>query len=311
VGSPRDWFRLTRLPLVATASGDAVACALLARGPGIAQGGDASFPSAARAIEDLLLLAATSALLYVAGMVGNDLADRRLDATIHPDRPLPRGRISPVTAALVALLAGAGAVALGGGRSGSREAVVASLGFAWLYDAFAKRWTVPGAVAMGLVRASNAAVGVVPLVRAGASPPWALAAPLLLGLYSAGVTTLSTAEGRPQRLPWRLFVARVLAFVAFAGCGVLSLLAANGMTVGAFVASGACLSILFARVPRPRPVPMQVLEMLLGFHWLEAILATGGFAGSAWPAQLGAVLVGYGLILVAMFSVHLLRASPA
>ena len=258
-------------------------------------------------MRDLALLAATSACVYVAGMIANDVADRRIDATIHPDRPLPSGRISPITAIAVALLAAAGAVALGGGPIGSRLTVGVALLAALLYDAGIKRSLVGGALAMGLVRAANAAVAVVPLVESGGTPAWALAGPALLGLYSAGITVLSTAEGRPHRAPPRLLFARIAAFVAFVGAGVLSVGAADGMTVGAVWAAGIALNVAFARVPKPRPVPAQVFEMLLGFHWLELILASGGFPGRDWVAQCGIFVAAWALVIVANLGVRALR----
>ena len=296
-----DVLRLVRAPLAPTAATDAIACALLARSPGLSAG------AAPLSVIDVLWLAATAMLVYVAGMAGNDLFDRTRDRTLHPERPIPSGKISAAAAAVLALLAAAGAVAIGGGPAGHRVAVVLALALALLYDAYAKDRLGIGCFAMGGVRAMNAVVGVAPLLLAGTTSPWALAAPFLLGLYSAGVTAHSTSEDRPQPYERRLLFARAAAFSAFAGAGILSLVGAGGVTLGAFVAPGFCLSIVFARVPRKAPVKAQVLELLLGLFWLDWILSTGGFPGSRWPEALGGFALAFGLIVSSQLAIRGLR----
>ena len=298
-----DWLRLTRLPLAPTTACDVVACALLARAPGFLTRGGAEALSAA----DALLLAATSVLVYVAGMTANDWFDRERDRTIHPERPIPAGRVHERAAFVLVFLSGAGAVALGGGPAGSRGLVAGALALALAYDGVAKRRLGTGCLAMGGVRACNAATGALPLVLVGATSPWALAAPLLLGLYSAGITAHSTSEDRPQPYARRLLFARAAALVAFLGAGVLSVAGSEGTTAGAFFAPAVCLSIFFGRVPRRGPVKGQVLELLLGLYWLDAILATGGFPGSRWPEALGAFVLAYALILGSQLAIRALR----
>ncbi len=267
----RSWLRLVRLPLAPTAAWDAAACLALAltfAGRGLGT------------VEPLgwILLVATSLLVYGAGMAANDLADRKRDANIAPDRPLPAGQIRPRSAlALVLLLAG-GAVALGGGPAGSREAVIAAVLFAAVYDFGTKRSLAAGAVTMGLVRFANASVGVVPLVLVGAAPPIALLGPAAVGCYAAAVTVLSTTEEVDSA--GRRVVTRVLAGLAFAVAGLLPWLAVGRPTLAVLVAFGAASSIAFARTPKPGPAKRQVLEMLLGLYFLSFCLATAGDAGS-------------------------------
>jgi hypothetical protein len=132
-----------------------------------------------------------------------------------------------------------------------------------LYNHVAKRRRVPGAIAMGSVRLANASTGVLPLVLAGATSPFALLGPLLIGLYSAGITILSTAEDRPGPATGRLWFARATAFVAYAGAGILACVGARSLSLGLFLAGAACPSIAFGRVPRRGAVRQQVLELLL------------------------------------------------
>lgn len=301
MAGPRDWLRFVRAPLALTAAFDAVACALLARGPGLGSG------AAPLGVRDALLLAATSVLVYLAGMGGNDLADRRRDRTLHPDRPLPSGRIAPAAALVVVLLLAAGAVVLGGGPAGHRATVAGALAAAAAYDLAAKRRVVPGAVVMGSVRALNAATGVVPLVVAGLASPLVLLGPLLVGLYAGGITFLSAAEDRPQREARARLVARGATVVAFGGGAALALLGADGVTFPALFAFPVVLSAVFDRVPRKGPVKRQVLEMLLGYYWLDAVLAGGAAPGSDWALALGALGAAYAAIVLSQLLVRALR----
>jgi 4-hydroxybenzoate polyprenyltransferase len=284
----RDWLRLVRLPLAPTAAFDAVACLALARAA-------AGLPVGTAAPLEVALLAATSLLVYGAGMAANDWADRERDRAIAPGRPLPSGRIAPGAALALALLLAAGALALGGGPSGSRAAVATALALAFAYDLLAKRFVVPGAATMGSVRAANGSVGVWPLVLSGAAPATALLGPLALGLYSAAVTLWSTTE--EDDAPARRVVARGLAAAAFALAGVASVLASGALTVGAFVAFGGVSSLLAARTPRPGPVKRQVLEMLLGLYFVSFCLASAADGGS-----LAAALAALGLALLLIWT---------
>ncbi len=78
-----DYLELMRLPNVFTAMAGAALGFLFVREPITAT--DAWL---------LVFLLASSSLLYVAGVVLNDVFDMELDAQQRPDRPLPSGRIS-------------------------------------------------------------------------------------------------------------------------------------------------------------------------------------------------------------------------
>jgi 4-hydroxybenzoate polyprenyltransferase len=296
----RDWLRLARVPLAPTAACDALACALLARAPGFARGG------AGRSLDAVAvgLLVATALLVYAFGMAANDLADRRRDATIAPDRPLPSGRISPAAALAFVLACGGLALALGGGPAGSRAAVGAALACAALYDGLAKRSAYGGAAVLGLARAGNAATAVLPLVLAGEASPWALVGPAAVGVYATGVTVLSTTEDRPARTAARTLVARVLAFVAFAAAAAASWAGAERPTIGAVLAGSVCLSVAFGRVPRPGPPKRRVLEMLLALYFLDAALATGATAPMVGFLALGAA---FALVWLSQVAIRALR----
>jgi 4-hydroxybenzoate polyprenyltransferase len=136
-----------------------------------------------------------SVCLYAAGMVWNDVADRRQDARLRPERPLPRGDVT--LRAAVAL--GAALIVAGLTLSPCRahHAVIAALVLA--YDFALKRAAVVGASTMGVLRALNLAVAwslAAPLDPA-AAPALAVAA-LCYAVYIVAVTVLGIFEDQPH-----------------------------------------------------------------------------------------------------------------
>ena len=300
----RAWLRFFRVPMAPTAAWDSAACLALAlTAAGRTLGGTAPL--------DWLVLALTSLALYAFGMGLNDLADRDRDARLAPDRPLPSGAIDPRRASVLVMGFGGLAVALGGGPMGFRPAAIAAVVFAALYDLALKRSAVGGAVSMGLVRFSNASLGVWPLVLGGRAPWWTLLAPVAVGLYSAAITVWSTTEdldvhaGARRRL-----LSRVLAISAFALAGVLPWIASERLTLGLFIAGGVISSLAFARTPRAGPPKRQVLEMLLGLYFLSMAIATGAEGGSM-PSSLVALAVALGLIYLSQRLIRALGPRPA
>ena len=85
------WLRLFRVPNLPTAPGDALVGAAF-----MMPAGGATLPQAFAAGVGVLLL-------YMYGLADNDLADAAADAENAPDRPIPRGEISP-RAVMVAML---------------------------------------------------------------------------------------------------------------------------------------------------------------------------------------------------------------
>lgn len=158
----------------------------------------------------LVVLVATSCLLYTAGMVLNDLFDIEVDLRERPERPLPSGRISLGRARLVGfgmLAAGvvagwtAGFVPTGTSAIAWRSGVVATSLAAGvlLYDGFLKK-TPLGPLGMGCCRFLNVLLG----MSAGAPTagealivgygPHHLAAAGGIGVYIVGVTLFARSE---------------------------------------------------------------------------------------------------------------------
>lgn len=290
----RHLLRLLRVPLAPTAACDSAACLLLALGA-------AGRPLDAVSPTQWAALAATSLCLYGYGMGLNDVADRERDRLLARDRPLPSGRLSLGWALCVVLLLGAAAAGLALWQ-GTLAAAAAALAAATAYNLQAKHRLVPAAVAMGLVRTANGALGVLPLVLSGLAPTWTLAAPLCIGLWSAGATVLSTTEESPS--PPRVRAARMLAALAIiGGCG-LGMLAAGRVTLPGALLAPSLLGLAAGRLPKPGPAERQVLEMLLGLYLLAGAVAAGA---DAFEVDLAAPIVAFVLIYLSQRMIFALR----
>jgi 4-hydroxybenzoate polyprenyltransferase len=122
--SIKPWLRFFRVPNLPTALGDAAAGASLAFA--VLAGEDAHGPPlsgeplhlhpgnplARAVVAAFLASAAAELLLYLFGLADNDIAGAKSDATLAPDRPIPSGAISLLSArvARAACLFGAAAV---------------------------------------------------------------------------------------------------------------------------------------------------------------------------------------------------------
>jgi 4-hydroxybenzoate polyprenyltransferase len=151
------------------------------------------------------LLLAASSMLYVGGVVLNDVVDRELDAVERPHRPLPSGRITLKAACWfggILLLAGmalgwTAALAVGELRTG----IVASLLLTCilLYNLWLKT-TILGPPTMGTCRMLNVLLGMSVSAGPFAAENWLVAGGI--GLYIAGVTWFARTEARrSNRLP--------------------------------------------------------------------------------------------------------------
>jgi 4-hydroxybenzoate polyprenyltransferase len=279
------YLRLVRAPAAFSALGDPLA-GLLA---------DGRVPTAGRAAR----LSAASALVYLAGMALNDLADRDEDARERPERPIPSGAVSPRAAAIVGgslLLAGVVAA----NRAGARWTGPALAGLVLAYDFGLKRSERLGPIAMGGCRALSLMMGV---EAARSRRRWTRRTPsrgvesaLLLGAYVAGLTLLARSEtgaarerelrggaalagaalvaaavrGAPGSIPWSAAAA------GLAGPAVARALrepapSTVGPAVAALIRAIPALDGALA-VPR-RPAPAVVLLSLLGLtRWGRSLI---------------------------------------
>ena len=264
------YLRLVRAPAVFSAIGDPLAGLLI--GAGALESG--------RGVR----LASGSALMYLAGMALNDLADRAEDARERPERPIPSGAISPRAAAIIGgtlLVAGIGA-ARGAGARVTGPALAALI---LAYDYKLKHSATLGPIAMGGCRALSLLMGVEAAGTRDATPR-GLEAAVLLGAYVAGLTLLARSEtgaarsaelrggaalaalallvaavrGGPASAPW------AAAVVAITGRAVMRALkdpgpATVGPAVGALIRAVPALD--GALVAGSAPVPARLLLSLL------------------------------------------------
>ena len=89
----RGWFQLLRLPHLFTVPGDPLIGFLFAGGL-----------MNVRGFAGIATVCFISSAMSLFGIITNDLADIQIDMTEHPDRPLPRGVISPRAASYAAQL---------------------------------------------------------------------------------------------------------------------------------------------------------------------------------------------------------------
>jgi 4-hydroxybenzoate polyprenyltransferase len=130
--------------------------------------------------------------LYGGGVVFNDVADAKLDKTERPERPIPSGKASVMSAGILAaclLLLGIGAAWQVSVLSGLIALSVAAL--AVLYDFWGKHQHLFGPVNMGLCRGGNLLLGV-SIVPAIVQEMWFLG--LIPVIYIAAITMISRGE---------------------------------------------------------------------------------------------------------------------
>jgi 4-hydroxybenzoate polyprenyltransferase len=263
--------QLLRLPNVFTAFADIAlaTCAALAVIPG--------WPAADFWVRVALLVPA-SGCLYLAGMVWNDVFDLDEDRRDRPFRPLPSGRVTVRTAAIlaaaltlagVALAAVAGAVVLG----------VALATAVLLYDSWLKR-TPAGPAAMATCRFINVLLGLSVVGEDLLDVDTRLHLAGVVGVYIVGVTWFARTEAAASSRRHLLAAAGVigLSFVLAlllraklppdSGTALFPyLLVGFGFLVGLPVARA-------VRSPGPKEVQAAVKRCVLGLVALDAVLAS-------------------------------------
>lgn len=204
----RAWLELTRGANLPTVWSNVLVGWLLA----VAAGANLS----GRSFAELGWVLLGASCLYTAGMFLNDAADAAWDAAHRPERPIPSGRVTALSAGLSGgglLLIGAAACHLGGPAAGAGSLVVASLVLA--YTRWHKSRPALAPWLMGACRAF------LPLLGFLANPPDAhagilpivLAHTLSLGAFTAGISLLARHEavdGEPGRLARSLPLLAVL-----------------------------------------------------------------------------------------------------
>ncbi len=194
-GRLMPWLRLVRVPNLFTVPGDPILGYALC-------GGDFS-----RA--EPYLVAAVSTLVYIFGLVTNDIADIEVDRKERPGRPLPSGQVHPTDAAVLACLCLAASAALAAlsGQGRPFYVLMAALCAAVLvYNFGLKRSRLLGPMLLGLCRTLSILLGAVAADRMlfGCNPLLLLAVISAAFFYVYGVSLAASGEMEPGRRPLSL-----------------------------------------------------------------------------------------------------------
>jgi len=267
----KAYLQLVRAPAALTVLGDTVAGAAAA-----------GTPLRGRR----LLLPLSSAAFYWSGMALNDWADRDLDATERPERPIPSGRISPERALAVAgglTAAGLGLAAAAGGRDAVTVAVPLAAAV-WAYDTVLKS-TAAGPLAMAACRALDVLMG------AGSTRArQALPAAAAVGGHTLGVTALSRGEvhgGSPATASSALAGTAVATMAAVGGRAPSVRHRLGALTAAALYSATVGKAQLAARQdPSAATVRQATMAGIHGMVPLQAALAArrGSLLGAALVA---------------------------
>jgi 4-hydroxybenzoate polyprenyltransferase len=225
-------------------------------------------------------LSAASAMLYLAGMALNDLADREEDARERPERPIPSGAVSPRAAAVIggSLLLGGVLVAHRGGARWTGPALAAMI---VAYDFQLKRSPTLGPAAMGACRALSLLMGVE--ASRGVVTGRGAEGALLLGAYVAGLTLIArgetgTAHTTELRAGAGLVAGALLATAVRGGTTSLAWSAAAATLAGPAVRRAVI-------APSPRTVGPAVGALIRAIPALD-----GAIADASGPAPAGVLL---------------------
>jgi 4-hydroxybenzoate polyprenyltransferase len=282
---------LLRLPNVFTAVADVVMGYLVA------------YRGELQSIENLGILIVVSMLLYLSGMVLNDVFDADVDARERPDRPIPSGRISLQAATAIGwgMLTTGLVVAwwLGYTANDWRPGAVASLLAACilLYDGALKR-TRLAPVVMGECRTLNVLLGMSLMLI-----PWGKAEILIavgIGIYIMGVTIFARTDAHISSRR-RLTVGLIILM-----SGVTHLAAVPWLTVHrpplvvilpgwyllwaalALIIGRRCAAAIFE--PSPKRVQAAVRHCIHSIIALDAAVCVG-YASSYWAFAVLSLLI--------------------
>jgi 4-hydroxybenzoate polyprenyltransferase len=272
--SPRvlAYLRLLRLPTVFTALADIFLGFLLTHPSLTSDEGPNPLPT-------FLLLCASSAGLYLSGMVFNDYFDRMVDAQERPARPIPSGSVSAEAALRLAgglMLVGLTAAAIVGPLSMGVAVVICGLVLA--YDGGLKK-TMFGPLVMGACRTGNVLLGasaVGSLFEFASQSRWPIAA--CLGVYIAGVTLFARQEATTSG---RIALTVAAGVINSGVVGLALYVNTNALLGHRLSAMGILAMILFTldrrlavaiAEPSPQHVQLTIKVLLLSLVMLDATL---------------------------------------
>jgi 4-hydroxybenzoate polyprenyltransferase len=241
----------------------------------------------------LLWLVLATIGLYAGGVVFNDVFDAELDRTERPERPIPSGQASVVSASLFgSLLLILGILAAWRVSIASLIVAVLVAACALLYDAWGKHQSWFGPINMGMCRGGNLLLGVsaVPAALAGV---WYIS--LIPIVYIAAITMISRGEVhggdkgiiRAAGLMYGLVILSIVLMAVFFSTDFWQVLPFLAL-LAYFILPPLFRAI---REPAPKLIGLAVKAGVLALIIMDAALATA-FAG--WL---------YGLLVLLLFPV--------
>jgi 4-hydroxybenzoate polyprenyltransferase len=226
-------------------------------------------------------LAATAALVaalsffYVGGMFLNDVFDRQADQRLHPDRPIPSGRVSVREASAVGgglLLLGEAALICAARAAGQTLAPVLASGAALallivLYDAWHKGNPF-GPLLMGGCRMLVYVTAA--LAVSGSLSGAVVASGFVLLCYLIGLTYIAKQETLTRfEHGWPLlFLAVPFIYVPIRAAAW----SWTGVTLYIFFLGWVVWAVALLRSRRPGNIPRAVVSLIAGISLLDALL---------------------------------------
>jgi len=216
----RAYLQLMRFPAVFTVIADVLLAFLITQ------------PDREIVFSSLLTMLVVSSNFYLAGMVFNDVFDRKIDAIERPDRPIPSGRVTlPAAVCLGCVLLLTGWLLLASLGMFSLQLGFLLVACILLYDGVFNK-NIVGPVLMGACRLLNllmvasAHQEVTTWIELWSTPLKDIA--IAIGIYILGLTLFAQFESGPtgqaessNRNPQApLILAAILIFIGLAGIGV-------------------------------------------------------------------------------------------
>jgi len=263
------YMQLVRLPAVFTAFSNILAAHL------VVSGADIHWSA-------LAFLSASSANIYLGGMVLNDCFDLEVDRHERPHRPLPSGQIDTRHAWWLGwslLLAGVAFASMVGWTAFFISVLL--IAAVILYDSFAKN-TDFGPVVMGACRYLNWLLGFSFLALNFES--FQIAAPIFLYIFALTLVSRQEAKAlnaRPLVISWTMMLATLMIYLLFVVGDLLAGYAVVTLSVFAF----SVLSFYFYRTVKKfssTSVQHLVKVLILGVIPLDALVVLS--RGPWWGA---------------------------
>lgn len=266
----KQYLLLVRLPNAFTALSNIVAGYFSLTGP-----------SDASALH-LSMLMASSALLYISGIVFNDYFDIETDRRERPSRPLPSGQVSRRNALALAVITLAAANALASFVSPASLAVSAALSaMLFAYDYRAKQGRF-GPAAMGGARFLNVLLGASPALLSANATPWnTILAACAMFAYVYSITILSRKEaGEHEKSARKKSVGQSFSIiaVAIALAGILAAYRGPQMLANMALFSAVVLYTLRGALSGGWPIQNAVRNLVLSIIILDSVFVAA-FAG--------------------------------